>query len=164
MAKCVVCQDDHEGSNIMTAPCGDTYCVTCVNDLFDRAATYEFNFPPRCCGRILTLENAERFLSTKTYSKFQERSEEFQTPRRTYCSDPECVTLIPTGEIEDEKARCPACQKLTCIVCKAEAHEGGCPEDPAVQSLLATAAEAGFQQCRECKRIIELMYGCNHIT
>lgn len=164
MEKCAACLDDHKESDIMTAPCDHTYCRECVDHLLNRAATHEFHFPPKCCGRIITLENAERLLSTKTYNKFQEKSKEFSTPNRTYCFDTECITFIPTETIQNDEAKCPACQKLTCVVCKEEAHEGDCHKDTAVQSLMAAAGEAGFQQCRECKRIIELMSGCNHIT
>lgn len=161
---CVVCGHQVEGLSIMTAPCGHTYCVKCVNKLFDCAAEDEFSFPPKCCGQIITQENAERFLSPDIYRKFQERSEEFSTTNRTYCSDPKCVTFISSNATVGGKAQCPACQKLTCTACKAEAHEGDCTDDPVVQSFMTAAAEAGFQQCGECKRMIERTQGCNHIT
>ena len=160
---CVVCQDEVEESISMEAPCGHTYCIGCVNKLFDRAAKYEINSPPKCCGKVITLEEAELFLFPDIYNKFQESSEEFSTTNRTYCSDPECVTFIPPKAIDDNKAKCPACQKMTCTTCNAKAHDGDCLEDPAAHSFLTTAAEAGFQQCRQCKRVIELNEGCNHI-
>lgn len=164
MNDCAACNDKVSQFHTMRAPCGHTYCRICVKELFDRAAKHEINFPPKCCDQVITLEEAGLFLSLDIYDKFQEKSEEFSTINRTYCSDPECVTFIPPKAIDNQKAKCPACQKLTCIACKAKAHEGDCPEDPAVQSLLTTAAEAGFQQCRQCKRMIDLIDGCHHIT
>ncbi len=164
MKDCAVCLNAEKKSNMMAAPCGDTYCGRCVDVLFDRAAEREDNFPPICCGQVITLEDAGWILSLETYGKFLEKSEEFSTIDRTYCSDPECKTFIPSYAFENDKAKCPTCQKLTCIMCKAEAHEGECPEDPAYQSLLMAAAEAGFQQCRTCKRMIEKTGGCHHIT
>lgn len=164
MRNCVVCGYEVEELSIMIAPCGHTYCGKCINKLFDRAAGDESSFPPRCCGQIITQENVERFLSPDIYKRFQEKSEEFSTMDRTYCSDPKCVTFISSNATVGDKAKCPACQKSTCIACKAEAHEGDCPEDPVVQSFMTAAAEAGFQHCGECKRVIERTQGCNHIT
>lgn len=166
MKKCAVCQCQYQekGPSIMTAPCGHTYCCGCVNKLCDRAAKHEINFPPKCCGQVITLEDLEWFLTWEIYNKFQEKSEEFSTTNRTYCSNHECATFISPKAIDDDKAKCPAYQKLTCTVCKAGAHEGDCLEDPTIQSLMTAAAEADFQQCRKCKRIIELNEGCYHIT
>ena len=161
---CAVCGDAEKKSNMMAAPCGDAYCSGCVDMLFDRAAEKEYDFPPKCCGQIITLADAGKFLSFETYGKFLDKIEEFSTTDRTYCSDPECKTFISSKAFENEKAKCPTCQKLTCIMCKAEAHGGDCPEDPAYQSFLMAAAEAGFQRCRTCKRMIELTEGCHHIT
>lgn len=164
MKNCVVCEYEVEELSIMIAPCGDTYCGRCVNKLFDRAAQDESSFPPKCCGQIITQENVERFLSPDIYKRFQVRSEEFSTPDRTYCSDPSCVTFISSNATVGDKAKCPACHKLTCIACKTEAHEGDCPEDPDLQSFMTVAAEAGFQKCGECKMMIERTQGCHHMT
>ncbi|CAD6570948.1 MAG: hypothetical protein ASARMPREDX12_003992 [Alectoria sarmentosa] len=164
MKDCAVCGLELEESNFIIAPCGDTYCGGCVNELFDRAAKHEFNFPPRCCGQIIPLESTEWLLSRDIYYKFLEKSEEVSTTNRTYCSDPECATFILTKAIDGREAKCPACQKLTCTVCKAEVHKGDCLEDPAIQPILTAATMAGFQQCLQCKRMIELSDGCYHIT
>ena len=162
MYDCVVCGYAKELS--MTAPCGDVYCDGCVNELFDRAATHEFHFPPKCCGSVITLEDAGPFLSWETYNKFYDKCEEFSTTNRIYCSNLECATFIPPRAIKDDKAKCPACQKFTCSTCKAEAHEGDCLEDPTIQPFLKFAAGSGFTQCWECKRMIERTEGCYHMT
>lgn len=164
MKKCAVCGDEEAETNMMTAPCSDTYWGGCVNGLFERAQKQELNFPPKCCGQTIAIEDAELLLSSETYHKFQRKFEEFSTTNRTYCFDLECATFLPSKAVEDNKAKCPACEKLTCTACESAAHEGDCREDPAVESFLTTAAEAGFRQCRECKRMIELVSGCYHIT
>ena len=63
--------------NSMKAPCGDLYCGGSVNDLFERAAEFEFHFRPKFCGQNIPIENTELFLSWHIYKKFQKRSEEF---------------------------------------------------------------------------------------
>lgn len=97
MRNCVVCGYEVEELSIMIAPCGHTYCGKCINKLFDRAAGDEYSFPPKCCGQIITQEHVERFLSPDIYKRFQEKSEEFSTTDRTYCSDPKCVTFISSN-------------------------------------------------------------------
>ena len=160
---CEACQSE-KLSKFMIAPCGCFYCEGCVNALFDLAAKCELNFPPKCCGLVITLEIAKEHLSVDVYTKFQEVFEEFSTTKRIYCSDPKCAKFISPRAIDGGPARCSACQKLTCIVCNEKAHEGNCLEDPAVESFMTAVAQAGFQQCRECKRVIELKDGCYHIT
>lgn len=157
---CQVCGYGEEECHAMTAPCGHTYCSGCINEFFDNAAKHEISPPPKCCGQIMTLENAGSFLISDTYGKFPAKSEEVSATNRTYRSDFECSTFIPLKAIDDRQAKCPGCQKLTCIVCKKEAHGGDCLEDPAVEYLMTAAAEAGFQQCQNCKRVIELSAGC----
>ena len=164
MKVCVACGYEDEERYLMTAPCGHTYCGKCVNKLFDRAAEYESNFPPKCCGQVITLEGTNFVLSPKTHNKFLERSEEFSTLNRTYCYDPRCATFIPPKASVGDIAKCPACERWTCIVCKGEAHKGNCPEDTAVRSFEIAVTEARFQRCLQCKRVIELTQGCNHIT
>ena len=164
MMECVVCGRKEAEHNAMKAPCGDTYCGECTNDLFSHATDFEINFPPKCCGRVIPLEGTGYLLSWHIYKKFQEKSEEFSTTDRTYCSDPNCGTFIPLKSINGDEANCPACHNSTCVVCKGEAHEGDCLNNAADQSLMTAAAAAGFQQCGECKRMIELTEGCRHIT
>lgn len=164
MMECVVCGKKEAEQNAMKAPCGDTYCGGCVNDLFSRATDFEINFPPKCCGQVIPLKDTGCLLSRPVYKKFQEKSEEFTTTDRTYCYDPECGIFIPRKAINDSKANCPACHKATCVVCKEETHEGDCLDNPADESLMTAAAAAGFKQCGECKRMIELSEGCYHIT
>ena len=100
MKNCEVWTYEEEELGIMTAPCGHTYCGECVNKLFDRAAEDLSNFPPGCCGEIITLEDTKWFLFPAIYNKFQERSEEYSAKNRTYCSEPECATFITIGKVD----------------------------------------------------------------
>jgi hypothetical protein len=49
------------------------------------------------------------------------------------------------------------------MVCKAN-HTGDCPEDVGLQQVLDAAQEYGWQRCYNCRRVVELDIGCNHIT
>ena len=160
---CVICSDGFRARHLITAPCGDHYCKVCIGQLYDLAMKDESLFPPRCCRQPIPLGIATRMLTSDQVQKFLEKSVEFSTPNRTYCHDTSCLAFIRPDNISGEKAMC-TCGALTCVVCKAAAHEGDCPEDPAYASLMAFATAEGYQTCRQCKRLVELSIGCNHMT
>ena len=160
---CIVCSDAFRARHLITAPCGDHYCQACIGQLFDLAMRDESLFPPRCCRQPIPLGIATRMLTAGQVQKFLETRVEFSTPNRTYCHDTGCLAFIMPANISGEKAMC-TCGTLTCTVCKAAAHEGDCPEDPAYASLMAFATAEGYQTCRQCKRLVELSIGCNHMT
>lgn len=160
---CVVCTEQFPARHLITAPCGDHYCKTCTGQLYDHAMKDESLFPPRCCGKPIPLGIATPVLTAAQVQNFLEKRIEYNTPNRTYCHDPDCGAFVSPENIRDEKAMC-TCGKITCIVCKAAAHEDDCPEDPAYTSLVAFAAAERYQKCQQCKRLVELSLGCNHMT
>lgn len=95
---------------------------------------------------------------------FRQRQLEMDTPNRTYCSSIPCSIFIGPSNIEGDKATCPNCDTRTCTICKGGAHDGDCPQDPAVVALTATAVREGFKQCPSCRLLVELTFGCNHVT
>lgn len=160
---CVSCTDRVSARHLITAPCGDYYCKTCIGQLYDLAMQDESLFPPRCCRQPIPLETASPLLTDAQIQTFLKKGIEFNTPNRTYCHDITCGVFVEPDSISGEKALC-ACGALTCTVCKAAAHEGDCPEDPAYASLMACAAAEQYQTCHQCKRLVELDFGCNHMT
>lgn len=160
---CVVCSDEFPARHLITAPCGDHYCKPCIGQLYDLAMKDESLFPPRCCRRPIPIEIVNPMLTSAQVQKFHEKSVEFNTVNRTYCHDTGCGAFVMPDNISGEKAMC-TCGELTCTMCKAAAHEDDCPEDPAYASLMAFAAKEEYQTCQNCKRLVELSIGCNHIT
>lgn len=160
---CVVCSDEFSARHLIAAPCGDHYCKTCIGQLYDLAMKDESLFPPRCCRRPIPIDIATPMLTSAQVQKFHEKSVEFNTVNRTYCHNTGCGAFVAPDNISGEKAMC-TCGELTCTMCKAAAHEHDCPEDPAYASLMAFAAEEEYQTCQNCKRLVELSIGCNHMT
>ena len=160
---CVICTDQFRARQLITAPCGDRYCIACLGELYDLAMKDESLFPPRCCRQPIPLEIATQLLSSTQVQEFLEKTIEFTTHDRIYCHDNSCGAFIRPDKTSGEKAMC-ICGALTCIVCKAAAHEGDCPEDPAYVSLMEFARAEGYQACQQCKRLVELSTGCNHMT
>jgi hypothetical protein len=89
---------------------------------------------------------------------------EFDTPDRTYRSNPLCLAFICSEGIMNEQATCPDCSTVTCRLCKAASHRGDCLADTVLQQVLQTADENRWQRCYSCCRLVELDIGCNHIT
>jgi len=161
---CVICGDATAKDDLMTAPCGDEYCTQCINRLFTLASKDESLFSPCCCQKDITLEQAGRFLESSVYESFKHKSEEFSTTNRVYCFKPDCGAFISVNDVDGDRATCKMCLETTCKNFQAAMHDGDCPQDPAVQSMLKASADAGFQQCYDCKRMIGLAHGCFHMT
>ena len=161
--ECIVCREKKFDFDTMRAPCGDCYCRDCVASLFLAALTDESLFPPRYCGQNIGVELAKDFLEPAIQSEFAEKSVEYSTPNRTYCSRPDCSRFLPSSVIAADVGTC-TCGVRTCTVCKGGAHEGDCPDDPAIREVLALAAANDWRRCSDCKRMVELTFGCNHMT
>ncbi|KKY39061.1 putative ibr finger domain protein [Diaporthe ampelina] len=162
--RCCTCGDDVPFYDVARAPCGHEYCRGCLQELFTLSLTDETLFPPRCCREPIPAEKNRFFLTSQLLSQFQARKVEMETPDRTYCHVPECSKFIPPDNIEHQIGRCVVCNARTCSVCKAAAHVGDCPEDPATKVLDGIAAENGWRRCNGCRRLVDLMAGCNHIS
>ena len=120
-------------------------------------------FPTRCCRRGIPLTSAKLYLKPAFVCKFEQKTIEFKSPHRTYCSLSTCSSFITWVSITGEQATCTVCGTITCTICKSDAHSGDCPEDTATQQLLETAREEGWQLCYNCRRLVELDAGCNHM-
>lgn len=163
---CTACTDDFPIHNLACGSgCSHEYCRKCLRKLFSDALTDESLFPPRCCGNTIDLEAVMDFLPPKMVGEFRAKSLELETSNRTYCHQPTCSRFLPPAAISGEVGRCIRCHRETCVICKGPAHsERECPEDTATQALLDTAAEHGWQRCYQCHRIVELNFGCYHIS
>ena len=161
---CCVCNCECSEWQLIRGPCGDGYCKTDIQELFELSIKDESLFPPRCCGQSILLDAARPLLTSEQQLNFEQKSLELNTIDRVYCFDTMCGKFIPPAAVDGEKATCSACNKLTCAICKSEGHKGDCPKDPAYEALMATAAELGFQTCPRCHRLVELNFGCNHMT
>ena len=164
--QCVACQEQIDCNTIASVLCSHEYCKTCLIMLFHVALTDESLFPPRCCHQLITplLSEVHNLLPQDLVREYEKKKVEFETLDRTYCADPACAAFIPPGGEQNEKVKCEKCGMETCMICKAAAHKGDCPEDKAVQQVLELAKKKRWQRCRVCLRMVELNFGCNHIT
>ncbi|KAF5574296.1 IBR finger domain-containing protein [Fusarium pseudocircinatum] len=162
MKECIACNERFPPLALSRSPCSHEYCRECIVGLVRSSLSDETLFPPRCCGQNIPVARG-RWFSAELVGQFQAKKLEFDTPNRTYCSEPSCSTFVPPQFIAGETATCPRCSRRTCVHCKGPYHRGVCPSDTASQQILELAAENGWQRCYACHRVVELEIGCNHM-
>ncbi|THY93488.1 hypothetical protein D6C93_05612 [Aureobasidium pullulans] len=161
---CVACSEDLPWFDVLETPCDHNYCGECLTTLFEASMTDESLYPPRCCRQRIPLDEAKLVLNAKLVRDFEQKSIELDTKDRTYCFDPHCSAFVSADHITDNVAGCADCGKRTCAICKVAAHLGDCPRDEILQQLLQAADDQGWQRCYSCRRVVDLRFGCNHIS
>ena len=155
----------------VTAPCGDTYCADCLIRIFEVAVDNYTKFPPRCCGRALSIHDTVGFLPSAIISRYVRLAELKARLALTQCATPSCGrNEILAAMVDDDWALCTTCVKLTCALCgylKAD-HESDvskrvCPVPELDESVHALAQAKGWQRCSSCHNFVSRVGGCNSI-
>ncbi|KAK3328727.1 hypothetical protein B0H66DRAFT_519 [Apodospora peruviana] len=164
--ECVACTEKFLFFDLAScAGCAHEYCRDCLQSVFEVSLTDDSYFPPRCCRQPMTIESCRPYLPSGLVERFRAKKMELDTPNRTYCSKPACSAWVPLQSIVADLATCQKCNSKTCVFCKGPFHgTATCPQDASAQALLDLAAQEGWQRCYNCKRVVELRTGCNHIT
>jgi hypothetical protein len=160
---CAACQEQIIFFDTARVPCGHKYCRDCLQDLFRASLTDESLFPPRCSRQPIASGGVRIFLTSELIEQYKRKKVEFVTSDRTYCSNPICSALMSLEKVINDVATYTDCGTKACTMCKTIAHTGDCPLDTALQQVLETANENGWQRCYSCRRIVELDHGCNHM-
>ncbi|KLU84735.1 IBR finger domain-containing protein [Magnaporthiopsis poae ATCC 64411] len=163
--KCICCGTTSAPNGGLRSPCAHEYCRDCLVQLFELALKDDSIFPPRCCRSIIPLDLSREFIGPDLAGRFLAKKLEMETPNRTYCHDPRCARFIPPQFVKADVGTCVSCGKKTCALCKAASHRtSDCPNDPRTKQLLALAEKKGWRQCNNCKKMVELTYGCLHMV
>ena len=165
-SECVVCTELLSRFHVVTLPCGDIWCRTCITRLFEDATKNEGVYPPKCCRAEISVESLSHLLSIDLRARFAAKALEWTTKDRTYCHERTCSTFIPPGSITERRAICPACSRETCSECKAKYHVvPPCPEiTPSDELFREIAVARRWPKCPGCHRTVEITHGCNHMT
>jgi IBR domain, a half RING-finger domain len=170
--ECSVCYDnDIRGYNLA---CNHNQCIQCTRKLFKMALRDTTLLPLRCCEVPIDMNIASQLLGPKSASLIVKRSEERTAKNKMYC--PTCTSFLNLDLIAntlDSNDFVCDCGTNLCLQCKTTAHPGIlCSQN--LQSnaklgsddsvILALSREQGWKQCPECAIMIELQYGCNHMS
>lgn len=162
--ECVSCYEKVNTREVFTSSCGHAFCRACTRQLFLGGIRDEELYPPRCCGNIIPPGIAMRFLDFQELKDFSERAIEYGAKDRLYCADVSCSKFIPPFSVHGEYGQCRRCNQETHLPCRALAHPGvDCPMDTELQNVLAIANEESWTRCYNCRTMVELTVGCNHM-
>ncbi|EQC35974.1 hypothetical protein SDRG_06716 [Saprolegnia diclina VS20] len=163
---CCVCL--HVQPSAFTAPCQHEHCLPCLRALLLSATDDVTRLPLACCQQPWDLDAIARTqaLCQDAMQRLRDRTEEATADRPVYCPNTACAItfvsaryLVGTGS----SVVCPGCRRRICVLCSRRMHEGTCDAE-ADASLNALGAREGWQRCPHCRRMVELVDGCNHMT
>jgi len=156
------------GLEYMKVPCGHSYDLLCLAGLIQQAAIDEALYPPRCCKQVIPLENFRGSIPTEIWENFEKKSIEWTTPAkdRRYCPWPMCSAFLGSVQTLDRETACPACHGLLCTHCQQPAHpwSSSCSREDDSAMIDHLLEENRWQRCPGCSVIVELSFGCNHMT
>ncbi|KAF2666261.1 hypothetical protein BT63DRAFT_54129 [Microthyrium microscopicum] len=154
LADCEVCSEAISFHQRVRLPCGHIFCVDCTLEYFRRATKDEVLYPPMCCTRQISLLLIRKDMPDDLSRAYEKAKLEFATLDRTYCANPACGQFVPPTFIVDQQATCSHCDTVTHATAR----------DKAMEATQALADLNGWKTCYQCNRIVELNFGCYHMT
>ena len=161
---CISCSDEIEARSF-TALCKHSYCDDCLASYVKIALEPAGIFPPACCNLPITLQLAQANLDHDLVKRWQKKHSEIAESCSLVGARSGCCVIIPPEKIVDGLGHCLACNNYTCRRCRMQAHKSGpCPKDAELRDAMNLAKKQGWQTCYRCGEMIELNFGCNHMT
>lgn len=164
--QCIICSDSIREDRAVVVPCAHShnYCRPCLKDLFLLATRDESLFPPRCDGAEIPSSLVLNLLSSAERDLVRDKSREFSTKDRLYCSQASCSRFLGSSTDNRVLITC-GCGAQTCEACKAPWHGvfGACGKGADADVAAVLAQDYGYAQCPGCRRLVELDVGCFHM-
>ncbi|KAE8350698.1 hypothetical protein BDV28DRAFT_33691 [Aspergillus coremiiformis] len=166
---CAGCLETMPANELVDLPCQHKYCDRCIREMAVTGIADEQFFPPRCCSRKVPSEIILPMLPPKERELFMSKANEYATPiaDRWYCPVPTCGRWIPPNAVKGEKSQtqaCPYCGTGICSGCRGISHNSGDCSDTGLSAVLEVARLQRWQRCFNCGAVVELIFGCDHIT
>ncbi|KAK5161559.1 hypothetical protein LTR04_004192 [Oleoguttula sp. CCFEE 6159] len=147
-------------------------CHDCLKRIFSMSVTDPQHMPPRCCTTDhIPLKHVDQLFNMKFKILWNEKYQEYTTKNRIYCPSKGCGEWIKPSHIHREavsgrkQGKCTRCRTKVCCLCNGKWHtRRECPKDQETRKLFEIAKEKGWQRCFNCKAMVELKEGCNHMT
>ncbi|KAH7087999.1 IBR domain-containing protein [Paraphoma chrysanthemicola] len=173
LVDCLVCMNDElPVHKTVKLGCGHRMCHSCLKRQFTLSVQDPQHMPPRCCTtEHIPLKYADRLFDDKFKILWNKKYQEYTTSNRLYCPNKGCGQWIKPSRIRMDLtygrkyARCGSCSTKVCVLCNERFHtRRECPKDEETNRLVQMAKEQGWQRCYNCKAVVELKEGCNHMT
>ncbi|KAL3701777.1 hypothetical protein R1sor_019799 [Riccia sorocarpa] len=188
--ECPICVEQVLAADVFKVKgCSHWFCVSCVTrHVEDRVKSNQV--PVKCpqeCSNLIELDECRTILPPELLEAYAQRLTEACIPEweRIYCPFKDCSSfmskppplpegIIIPGELVVASAECMECHRLFCTECLVPWHaDMTCQQykrlppgerDADDVKLKTLASGNKWQQCKKCRLMIELAYGCNHIT
>ncbi|KAI3891171.1 hypothetical protein MKW98_007476 [Papaver atlanticum] len=183
---CDICLEDISMSQMFSVyNCSHRYCCSCMRKHVE-VKLLDGVMPP-CphdgCRTMLNQDNCKQFMTPKLNDMMTKRIKEDSVPvtEKVYCPNPKCSNLMSKNDIpkcvykestnEHLCGKCMKCNEYFCFKCKVQWHNGMTCE--AYQAQIVSEDDAKlkkladtklWRQCKKCNHMIELIWGCYHIT
>lgn len=146
-------------------------CKSCLKRSFKLSVKDPAQMPPRCCtSDCIPLKHVDNLFDVNFKKTWNQKFHEFSTRNRVYCPGKRCGRWIRPDQIQRHHngrkvGKCGGCQTRVCCDCNNRWHGSDpCPADEETNQILQQAKEEGWQRCFNCRNMVELKEGCNHMT
>ncbi|KAI1345031.1 hypothetical protein F5Y15DRAFT_15167 [Xylariaceae sp. FL0016] len=171
MSECVACLDDVPSTKAPKLKCGHRMCTSCLKRTFRLSVKDPQQMPPKCCSAdCIPLKHVSRLFDDNFKRNWNKKFAEYSTRNRIYCPAKRCGEWIKPGQIYLHQngrkvGKCSRCRLKVCCKCNNRWHDSRhCPKDEETRQILKQAKEEGWQRCFNCRNVVELKEGCNHMT
>ncbi|KAF1813065.1 hypothetical protein P152DRAFT_374696, partial [Eremomyces bilateralis CBS 781.70] len=169
---CISCLDDVLPRKAAKLDCSHHMCNSCLKRVFNLSITDPSLMPPKCCtDRLIPLRHVAPLFDDPFKRKWNRKYQEYTTKNRMYCPKKGCGEWIKPNHIKSDGATgrqygtCKRCGMKVCRICNQKWHgRKDCPNDEETKRVVDLAKEEGWQRCYNCKTMVELREGCNHMT
>jgi hypothetical protein len=108
------------------------------------------------------------FIPPEIREGFEKKSIEWNTPAkdRRYCPWQMCAEFLGAAQTLEREVACPTCHNVLCTHCQQPAHPWApaCEQEGDGDMIDHLLQEHGWQRCPGCTAVVELSFGCNHMT
>ncbi|XP_031465325.1 sharpin isoform X2 [Phasianus colchicus] len=183
--ECRICyQHVPPGQGVLLRECLHNFCRDCLRQVINYSEEPAVSCPYRddsyACSSHLQEREIRALVSPEEYRRFLERSlvlAERRTQNSFHCKTPDCRGWCIYEDSVNE-FRCPICQALNCLLCKAIHESRNCRQyqddlrlrahnDAAARQtndMLQTLVQLGeAMQCPTCRIVVQKKDGCDWI-
>lgn len=145
------------------------FCRECVVQYLSikivESQVLELKCPGEGCPHQISEDQVQAFVPElyQKYLKFKHRAELSKDPFIRWCSQLDCDGVMK-GSNEKLQMVCPTCKREQCFNCGNEWHPGKTCDQLIDDTYEQWVRGREVQLCPRCKRRIEKIEGCNHMT
>lgn len=167
---CSICQSQYRSNLIIQIDCGDIYCRSCLAEYIkiriSESQVLSMPCPNHQCPSQIPESRIEELVSSEIYNKyirFKKVEELNKEPFLRFCPKPDCEGYA-VGSLKISKLDCNVCGYQYCFYCAEAWHEKEKCKFSEDQDMNKWAFANGVKYCPNCKRKVEKLMGCDHMT